>query len=209
MYVKWIASGNLLSSTELGALWQPKGVRWGRGFKRERTFVYQCLLHADVWQKPTQHCKAIILQLKRNKIVKKNHPPLPHCIHGEAETQRRVKTSLRPHREEMAEPDQGLRAPGSNQGLSSPCCERRNLCNQAAPPEVFPSGGSQRGHHSEIRRTLHLGLGPLIWTQACKLCSTKAGRTHTRCVSVLSQQGASSRRNCILPGPPWPLSCVL
>ena len=67
-YVKQIVSGDLLSSTELGALWQPKGVRWGRGFKREGTFVYQCLLHADVRQKPTQHCKAIILQLKRNKI---------------------------------------------------------------------------------------------------------------------------------------------
>ena len=29
------------------------------------------LIHVDVWQKPTQHCKAIILQLKIN--VKKIH----------------------------------------------------------------------------------------------------------------------------------------
>ena len=26
-----------------------------------------CLIHADVWQKPTQYCKAIILQFKINK----------------------------------------------------------------------------------------------------------------------------------------------
>ena len=26
------------------------------------------LIHVDVWQKPTQHCKAIILQLNINKI---------------------------------------------------------------------------------------------------------------------------------------------
>ena len=26
------------------------------------------LMHIDVWQKPTQHCKVIILQLKMNTI---------------------------------------------------------------------------------------------------------------------------------------------
>ena len=30
----------------------------------------QWLTHADVWQKSTQHCKAIILQLKMNKFLK-------------------------------------------------------------------------------------------------------------------------------------------
>ena len=29
------------------------------------------LIHVDVWQKPTQHCKAIILQLKIHKFFKK------------------------------------------------------------------------------------------------------------------------------------------
>ena len=33
-------------------------------FKREGTYVYLWLIHADVWQKPTQYCKAIILQLQ-------------------------------------------------------------------------------------------------------------------------------------------------
>ena len=34
-------------------------------FKWERTYVYGWLIH--VWQKPIQHCKATILQLKINK----------------------------------------------------------------------------------------------------------------------------------------------
>ena len=29
------------------------------------------LIHVDIQQKPTQHCKAIILQLKLNKLKKK------------------------------------------------------------------------------------------------------------------------------------------
>ena len=35
----------------------------GRRFKREGTYVYLWLIHVDVQQKPTQHCKANILQL--------------------------------------------------------------------------------------------------------------------------------------------------
>ena len=33
-------------------------------FKSEGTYVYLWLIHVNVWQKPSQHCKAIILQLK-------------------------------------------------------------------------------------------------------------------------------------------------
>ena len=40
-------------------------------FKREETYVYLWLIHVDVWQKPTQYYKAIILQLKINKLEKK------------------------------------------------------------------------------------------------------------------------------------------
>ena len=40
----------------------------GGKFKREETYVRLWLIHVDVWQKPTQYCKAIILQLKINKI---------------------------------------------------------------------------------------------------------------------------------------------
>ena len=46
-----------------------EGERGGR-FKREETYVYLRLIHADVWQKPTQYCKAIILQLKISKFKK-------------------------------------------------------------------------------------------------------------------------------------------
>ena len=40
------------------------GGRLGRGFWREGTYLHLYLIHADVWQEPTQYCKAIILQLK-------------------------------------------------------------------------------------------------------------------------------------------------
>ena len=36
----------------------------GTRFKREWTYVYLRLIHVDVWQKPTQYYKLIILQLK-------------------------------------------------------------------------------------------------------------------------------------------------
>ena len=43
----------------------------GGRLKREGTCVYLRLIHVDVRQKPTQYCKAIILQLKINKVKKK------------------------------------------------------------------------------------------------------------------------------------------
>ena len=36
----------------------------GRRFKREGTYVYLWLIHVDIWQKPTQYYKVIILQLR-------------------------------------------------------------------------------------------------------------------------------------------------
>ena len=55
--------------------WNPKLVFcdnlkvWGgeggeRVFRREGTHVYLWLIHVDVWQKLSQYCKVIILQLK-------------------------------------------------------------------------------------------------------------------------------------------------
>ena len=38
-------------------------------FKREGTYVYFWLMNFVVWQKPTQHCKAIILQEEKKKEV--------------------------------------------------------------------------------------------------------------------------------------------
>ena len=40
----------------------------GGRFKREGTYVYLRLIHVDVWQKPTQYYKAIILRLKKKRI---------------------------------------------------------------------------------------------------------------------------------------------
>ena len=45
----------------------------GRRSKREGIYVYVQLIHAVVQQKLTQHCKALILQLKINKS-KTNYP---------------------------------------------------------------------------------------------------------------------------------------
>ena len=42
----------------------------GRRFKREGTHVYLWKIHVDVWQKLTQYCKAIILQLKISEFKK-------------------------------------------------------------------------------------------------------------------------------------------
>ena len=46
------------------ALWHLAGWEVGGRFKREGTQVYPGLIHKDIWQKPIQSCKAIILQLK-------------------------------------------------------------------------------------------------------------------------------------------------
>jgi len=37
----------------------------GRRFKREGIYVCLWVIHVDEWQKPTQDCKAIILQFKK------------------------------------------------------------------------------------------------------------------------------------------------
>ena len=42
----------------------------GGRFKREGTYVYLWLVHVDVWQKPIQYYKAVVVQLKINKILK-------------------------------------------------------------------------------------------------------------------------------------------
>ena len=38
-------------------------------FKKEGIYVYLWLIHVDVWQKPRQYHKAIILQLKKEKGI--------------------------------------------------------------------------------------------------------------------------------------------
>ena len=48
------------------------GEEIGWRYKREGTYVSPWLIHADVWQKPSQCCREIIFQLKiklRNKTL--------------------------------------------------------------------------------------------------------------------------------------------
>ena len=70
-YVKQIANGKFCITQRA----QPGEVRWG-GSGREGTYVYLWMIYVDIWQKPTQHYKAIILQLKIN--IKKK--PDQYCL---------------------------------------------------------------------------------------------------------------------------------
>ena len=40
-------------------------------FKREGAYVYLWLIHVDVWQKPTQYCIVIMLQLRKKVYQEK------------------------------------------------------------------------------------------------------------------------------------------
>ena len=52
----------------------------GGRFKREGKYVYRWLIHGDVWQQPTQYCKAIIPQLITNKCNKSKKEGGDICI---------------------------------------------------------------------------------------------------------------------------------
>ena len=69
-------NGKLLSGVLCVNLEGWDGVGGGREVQGEKTCVYLWLIHADAWQKPTQHCKAIILQLKINILNN------PHLVKG-------------------------------------------------------------------------------------------------------------------------------
>ena len=56
---------------EVLVTWLLKGKREGGRFKREGMYVCLWLIHVDVWQKPTPHCKATILQFKIDKLLKR------------------------------------------------------------------------------------------------------------------------------------------
>ena len=69
-YVKQIDSPGSMNETGCSGLmhWDDPE-RWGgdggrRGIQDEGTHVHPRLIHVNVWQKPSQYCKVIILQLK-------------------------------------------------------------------------------------------------------------------------------------------------
>ena len=45
------------------------GRKVGERLKREWTYVYLWLIQVDVWQKPTQFCKAITLKTNKKEII--------------------------------------------------------------------------------------------------------------------------------------------
>ena len=68
----------MAQQTQTGALYQSRGVEWGGvgvggRFKREGMYIYiyLWLIPTVRWQKPAQHCKAIILRLKKKTHTKK------------------------------------------------------------------------------------------------------------------------------------------
>ena len=82
-----------------GALWQPE-VGWGGGGKGP--YVYLRLIHVDVWQKPTQYCKLIILQLKINNYKNTQGNWLKVCLFlqgGASQLQRKHRALLKTARE--------------------------------------------------------------------------------------------------------------
>ena len=60
---KFDAWNRVLKASALG---QPKGMGWGGvgGVSGWGTHVHQWLIYVNVWQKPSQYCKVISLQLK-------------------------------------------------------------------------------------------------------------------------------------------------
>ena len=70
-YRKYIASGNL-QVAQSSALSQPRVVELVGDGREIQEGEDICLIHVDIWQKPTQYCKAIIVQLnflKRQQTV--------------------------------------------------------------------------------------------------------------------------------------------
>ena len=52
---------------QASALWQPGGMGWGACWEAgsgEGAHISLWSIHADIWQRPSQYCKVIILQLK-------------------------------------------------------------------------------------------------------------------------------------------------
>ena len=91
--VKLIAGERLLYDTESSvcSLRQPRGVGWGivvgGRLKKEKIDVYFRLIHIVGWQKPTQHCKAVILQLKISAVKVSQscltlYDPMDYSVHG-------------------------------------------------------------------------------------------------------------------------------
>ena len=97
-----IASGSLLCNAGSSNLvlcdnlagWD--GMVSGRRSQRLGAYVCLWLVHIDVWQKPTQYCKAIILHLKINKFKKKDFRKFTFPLGGPVRKHRWLLTESYP-----------------------------------------------------------------------------------------------------------------
>ena len=67
-----------------GALGRPRGMGWGgrwEGGLGWGTHVNPWLIHVNVWQKPLQYCKVIILKIIKNNWEKKRKFGLSKAIY--------------------------------------------------------------------------------------------------------------------------------
>ena len=65
-----------------GRGWRGARLEVGGMSERERIYVYIQLIHFAVQQKLTQHCKATILQLKKNFFKEKSKNDSVHFTQG-------------------------------------------------------------------------------------------------------------------------------
>ena len=118
------------------------GWEMGGRFKRKGTFVYLQLIHVDVWQKPSQYCRAIILQLKRNNFLKM--VSMPTGLRGTSFHRKDGKFLLFASKKRLHHP-----VPPS---LAAPACSLR-LPERALPdPLLNPSGWETSPGRIRIRR---------------------------------------------------------
>ena len=61
LYVTGNSTRNSVKIYRGGMMWEVGG-----RFRRKEAYVYLWLIHVHVWQEPTQHSKATILQLEIN-----------------------------------------------------------------------------------------------------------------------------------------------
>ena len=63
------------AQNQCSVITQRGGMGWevGGRFKSEGTYVCLWLIHADVWHKPTQYCKAINLQWGKKIFLRHIH----------------------------------------------------------------------------------------------------------------------------------------
>ena len=164
-YAKLIASGKLLyntgSSTQCSMTTYRSGTGWGvrRMFRREGTYAHLWLIHIVVRQKPTQHRKAIILQLKVKKKNKRICLPMqgtgvrslvqedftchratkPICTTTEPPLQTLQATTTEAHTPQSScsttkRTNHKEEPTHHNQGVGPTCHNQRNLTNHNKDP---------------------------------------------------------------------------